>query len=155
MDKPLKVAAPLLALRGFVPLSAPGPPDVGVPPVMASVMEAVLDTVLPNWSCTVTAGCVPQAVPPVPPPGCVVKANLDAAPATSASAPKLVVPSVTPVVADVLEADIVMLPLASGVPAVGRTLMPAQVMLDLVVVSPLPVRVLTVIVMAVAVGVTV
>ena len=33
-------------------------------------------TVFPSASCTVTAGCVPNSVPAVPPPGEVVNASL-------------------------------------------------------------------------------
>jgi hypothetical protein len=53
-----------------------------VPLVIASVIEAVLFapvvTVVPPEVSTFTTGCVPHAVPPVPPPGCVVKTNLSA-----------------------------------------------------------------------------
>ena len=145
MDKPLKVATPPLALRGFVPLSVPGPPGAGVPAVIASVMEAVLDTVLPNWSCTVTAGCVNQAVPPVPPPGWVVKASLLAAPAISVRLPKLL--PVEPSVEVVMPATVAVpppevgrymfFPVANGEPAVGRTCI--LVVLPIVSVSVLPV----------------
>jgi len=78
MLTPLKVATPDVALSGLavtvrVPL-------LGFVP-MARVMELVaVVTVLPPASCTVTPGWVDSADPPVPLPGCVVKASLDAVP---------------------------------------------------------------------------
>jgi hypothetical protein len=56
--------------------------------VIASVIEAVLlvpvVTVLPLDVSTVTFGCVDHAVPPVPPPGSVVKTNLSVVNVTAA-----------------------------------------------------------------------
>ena len=55
-------------------------PPLGLVP-MASVIDAELPvTVFPFASSTVTTGCVPQAVPPVPPPGCVVNTTFVAVP---------------------------------------------------------------------------
>jgi hypothetical protein len=62
---------------------------------------------------------LPEATPAVAVTAVVVNANLLAAPATSVKVPKLVVPSVTPVMVAVLDEDIVIFPFASGVPAVG------------------------------------
>ena len=48
---------------------------------IANVTLALDDvTVFPPASWTFTTGCVAHAEPPVPPPGCVVNANFDAAP---------------------------------------------------------------------------
>ena len=78
MRTPLKVAIPDEALRGLVAtVSVPLP---GFVP-MARVMESVaVVTLLPPASCTVTTGWVDRADPPVPLPGCVVKATLAAVP---------------------------------------------------------------------------
>jgi len=78
MLTPLKVATPDVALRGLVDTVREPPPGF-VP--MARVMELVaVVIVLPPASCTVTTGWVDRADPPVPLPGCVVKASLDAVP---------------------------------------------------------------------------
>ena len=53
-------------------------------------------TVLPFASCTATTGCVVQAVPPVPPPGCVVNATCAAAPGENTMFPLVTAVSVTP-----------------------------------------------------------
>jgi hypothetical protein len=83
--------------------------------------------------------------------GCWTKAKCVGAPATSVSVPKLVV-EVTPVIDAVPE--FVMLPLPSGVPVVGRTLMPDQVRRDRVFgLPPLPSTAVMVIVIVVAVTV--
>jgi hypothetical protein len=74
------VATPERAANGLVV-------QVNVPLLGLSLIEAeLLVTVLPLVSSTVTTGCVVQAVPPVPPPGCVVKANLAAAPGLTVNA---------------------------------------------------------------------
>ena len=58
------------------PDRAPGPPEVGVPVVMARVtVEESVVTVLPPASWTVTLGWVAKAVPPVELDGCWVKAS--------------------------------------------------------------------------------
>src|SRR5438445_650877 len=63
------------------PDSAPGPPDVGVPDVIANVtVDESAVTVFPPASCTATFGCVANAAPPVAPPGCWVNDSLAAAP---------------------------------------------------------------------------
>jgi hypothetical protein len=68
-------ATPEDAGKGFV-VHVRAAPAVPVPLVIASCIEAeLLVTVFPPASSTVTTGCVDHAVPPVPPPGCVVKTN--------------------------------------------------------------------------------
>jgi hypothetical protein len=95
MDNPLNVATPFTADTVLVPLSVPGPPLLGVPVAIATVMDAELVvTVFPPASCTVTTGCVVHAVPPVPPPGWVVNANCAAAPTVMLKA--LLVADVSP-----------------------------------------------------------
>jgi molybdopterin/thiamine biosynthesis adenylyltransferase len=70
MLQPANVATPEEAANGFVV-------QVSVPLLGVSVIKAeLLVTVLPAPSSTVTFGCIVQAVPPVPPPGCVVKTSL-------------------------------------------------------------------------------
>src|ERR1017187_3064505 len=145
----LKLATPATAAFVNVPLNTP--PGPALVPIATVTVETSVVTVLPPASCTVTTGCVAQAVPPVPPPGCVVKNNLVAAPVTSVSVPKLVEPDVTPVMTCVPE--LVMFPLASDVPLIGLTLIPAQVILDLLQV--LPSLADTVMVIVVELGVTV
>jgi len=77
--QPANVATPEEADFERPPVQVSVPPPGFVP--MASVIDAeLLVTVLPPASCTVTTGCVVHAVPPVPPPGCVVKANCAAEP---------------------------------------------------------------------------
>jgi hypothetical protein len=79
MAHPVNVATPELADFERPPVHVSVPPPAFVP--MASVIEAELLTVLPYASSTVTAGCVPNAAPAVPPLGCVVKTNWLAVPA--------------------------------------------------------------------------
>jgi hypothetical protein len=77
MLRPVNVDTPEVALRVAVPESVPLDGLV----VMARAIDAELPvTVLPPASWTVTTGCAVHAVPPVPPPGCVVKASLAAVP---------------------------------------------------------------------------
>jgi hypothetical protein len=77
IDRPLNVATPLDALSVLVPLNVPLP---GFVPIV-NTMEAELPvTVLPPASCTVTTGCVANAMPPVELLGLVVKAIFVAAP---------------------------------------------------------------------------
>ncbi len=71
----MKVATPLEALTVFVPDNVPPP---GFVPI-ASVIDAVLDAVLPLASCTVTT--TENDAPPVVLTGCVVNASFEAAPA--------------------------------------------------------------------------
>src|ERR1700741_1569859 len=81
IERPLKVATPFTALTVVVPLRVPGPPEVGVPVVMASMTEAELfSTVLPFASSTVTTGWVGKATPPVELVGLLVKTNFVAGP---------------------------------------------------------------------------
>src|SRR5438477_470 len=80
MLHPAKVSTPATAALVLDGVQLRAPLPGGLVP-MARVMLAVEPvTVLPPASCTVTTGCVAQAVPPVPPPGWVVKASLAAAP---------------------------------------------------------------------------
>lgn len=77
--QPVNVAIPAPAAFGFAVQVSVAPAGV----VRANVTLLASDvTVLPLASCTVTTGWVPNAVPPVEPPGCVVKANLLAGPGT-------------------------------------------------------------------------
>jgi hypothetical protein len=102
IDIPLKVATPLDADTGVVPFNAPGPPLVGVAGVIASAMDAELPvTVFPPASCTVTTGCVAQAIPPVPPPGCVVNASFAAGPTVMLKAPLVALVNAPSVAANV------------------------------------------------------
>jgi len=92
MLQPANVSTPEEALCGFV-VQVSVPPPGFVP--IASMIEAELPvTVLPFASSTVTIGCVVQAVPPVPPPGCVVKTTFVAVPAVILNA--LLVAEVSP-----------------------------------------------------------
>src|ERR1035437_2765113 len=73
MRQPANVSTPATAAFGLVVQVRLAPPGV----VIARVIEVVaVVTVLPTASWTVTVGWMVQAVPPVPPPGCVVKASL-------------------------------------------------------------------------------
>ena len=86
MDSPLNVATPVpvLTAKNLVPLRMPpGPALVWIASV---TFCAVPVTVLPAASCSVTAGCVPNADPPVPFPGCVVNASFAAAPTVTLNA---------------------------------------------------------------------
>jgi hypothetical protein len=76
--QPAKVATPANALTGLVAQVRVAPAGV----VMLRVIEAaLLVTVFPPASWTVTTGCVPKAVPPVEPEGLLVKASWVADPA--------------------------------------------------------------------------
>ena len=139
----------LLPVVKMVPVSVPlnvPPPDAWLK-VIVVLLVGFAGLPLASRDCTVTL----KAVPAVPVLGTVEYASLVAAPATSVSVAKGVVPAVIPVIASV--PDLVMLPLASEEPLVGTTLMPAQVILDLLLVSPSLAD--TVMVMVVVVGVTV
>ena len=77
MERPLKVATPLLAAFDVVP------PNTAplVPVVMVNVTEDTnVVTVLPPASAAATTGCTIKAVPAKAPAGCFVKTNWDAAP---------------------------------------------------------------------------
>ena len=110
----LKVATPATALADVVPLSVPLP---GLVPI-AIVTDAVLVVRFPAASriCTVTAGEIVVAV--VVLLGCCKKASVFAAPATSVNVPQLVEP---PVIVKTEVPDLVILPEANGVAALGLT----------------------------------
>ena len=82
--QPAKVATPPLAVTGLaVQVSAPLP---GFVPI-ASVIEAVDETVLPKASCTATTGCVAKATALVVlADGLIVNPSLDAAAAVIVNA---------------------------------------------------------------------
>ena len=110
----LNVAVPLLAATLAVP---PKVAPLGLFP-KASPTVAELVVALPNWSCTftVTAG---EIVPPTAVVvGCWPYTNLLSAPATSVNVPQLL--TVRPLIDEVVP-FVVMVPLAKGVPALGRT----------------------------------
>ena len=99
-------------------------PSRGPVPVLKVSVRILLEgrplvELLPNWSRARTTGWVVSAAPAVPEPGWVVNASRLAAPATSVNVPKLVLLAVTEVIVAVPVS--VRLPLAKGVPALGRT----------------------------------
>src|SRR5207249_6419069 len=119
--KLLNVAIPFPAP---VPISMLVVPCNGpVPEVRAKVRtllaESPLTELLPNWSRLRTTGWTPNGAPAFATPGWVVNASRLARPATSVSVPKLVLLAVTAAITAV--PVLVRLPLASGVPARGRT----------------------------------
>ena len=63
---PVKFATPATACSVIVPPKVPPP---GFVPMATVTVDVSVVTVLPPASCTVTTGCVIQAVPPVPPLG--------------------------------------------------------------------------------------
>ena len=81
--KPLKVATPVPVVTSAVSVVVRAPPGPALFWMAKVTVWLVPVTGLLYWSRMVTAGCVAQAVPPVPPPGCVVKASFVAAPATT------------------------------------------------------------------------
>src|SRR2546425_5978537 len=117
----VKVATALPAVVPMSKLVVPTRGPVPVVKVRVTILLAgrpVVET-LPNWSRARTTGCVASIAPAVDEPGCVVNASLLAVPATSVNVPKLVLLAVTPVIVAV--PVLVRLPLANGVPAMGRT----------------------------------
>ena len=81
--RPLKLATPATAAFVNVPLNVPGAPGFkGVPGGMATVtVDVSVVTVLPTGILHRHHRLRPvQAVPPVPPPGCVVNASFAAPP---------------------------------------------------------------------------
>ena len=74
-ERPLNVATPFVAVTVAVPLSVPLPAFVPIATVMLALDDV---TVLPYASSTVTTGCVVQAVPAAPPPGCIENTSFDA-----------------------------------------------------------------------------
>src|SRR5688572_7860372 len=117
----VKVATPLPAAVPRSRLVVPSNGPVPALSVKVTILLAVNPDVetFPNWSLERTTGWVASNAPAVPDPGCVVKVNRLATPATSVNAPKLVLPAVTAAIVAV--PVLVRLPLASGVPALGRT----------------------------------
>src|SRR6266699_3024111 len=109
--------APVPMSRLVVPKSGPAP-LVSVKVTVWLAGKPLVES-LPNWSRLRTTGCVPNAAPAVAEPGWVVNASRLAAPASSVSAPKLVLLAVT--AARVAVPVLVRLPLARGVPASGLT----------------------------------
>src|SRR4051794_23887272 len=79
MLHPANVATPAIAPFVLPPVQDRAAPAGGVI-VNATVLVLVV-TVFPNVSSTVTTGCVTHAALLIPPPGCVVKTTLAAAPA--------------------------------------------------------------------------
>ena len=77
MLQPENTATPATAAFGLLVQVSVAPAGVVIARVIALAAPV---TVLPAASWTVTNGWLPQAVPPVPPPGCVVKASLDPVP---------------------------------------------------------------------------
>ena len=73
-----KVATPLEAATGLVAQASVPPPGF-VPIASVTLLESVVTT-LPPASSTLTTGCVPKAIPPVEPDGCVVNASCAAGP---------------------------------------------------------------------------
>src|SRR5882724_8916553 len=121
ISRSVNVARPLPAA---VPMSKLDDPNIGPVPavsVRVTILLAASPVVerLPNWSRARRTGWVARSAPAVEVPGCVVKANRLAAPAISVKAPKLVLLAVT--AAMVAVPVLVRLPLANGVPALGRT----------------------------------
>ena len=93
--------------------------------VLVIVVELSEVTVLPNWSWIATTGLVVKSVfTTAEEDGCVVIVIWLFAPATSVNVPKLVEP-VTPTIEEV--PLLVIFPIASGVPADGRTRIFCQV----------------------------
>src|SRR5262245_46675202 len=138
-ERLLKVAIPLVAVALRVPCKVPLPaPRAAVTTVLSDTPLALLRR-LPNWSRTCRTGCWAKATPAVAvAEGWVWMARLLAAPATSRRLPRLEV-GVRPVTVAVPLR--VRLPLASGVPAVGRTRTFCQVSLQ---VMPLALEAVTV-----------
>src|ERR1039457_4432892 len=94
MLSPLKLATPATATFVNVPLNTP--PGPALVPMATVTVEVSVVTVLPLASCTVTTGCVPQAVPPVPPVVGVVNASFTAAPGANTMFPLVTAVKVTP-----------------------------------------------------------
>src|SRR6266404_4682360 len=137
-DRSMKVATPSVEVAVSVPCRVPLPlPRAAVTTVLLVTPLAVLRR-LPNWSRTWRTGCWAKGTPAVAvAEGCVRMARLLAAPGTSRKAPRLA-PMGRPTT---LEVPLrVRLPLARGVPAVGRTRTFCQVSLQ---VTPLALELVT------------
>ena len=114
-----------------VPSNGPVP-DVSAIETLTLGPKPVLES-LPNWSCDFKTGWDPKIAPVLAVPGCVVKASLVAEPTASDRVPKLLPPepsALLEVVRPLIDAEPPpdcgrkSWPLASGVPAVGRTWSP-------------------------------
>src|SRR5882724_2134993 len=121
----VKVATPSVVAAVSVPCRVPLPvPRAAVTTVLLVTPLAVLRR-LPNWSRTWRTGCWAKGTPAVAvAEGCVRMARLLAAPATSRKLPRLALVERPTTLAVPL---IRRLPLANGVPAVGRTRIFCQV----------------------------
>src|SRR5258708_6213161 len=115
----VKVATPSVVVAVSVPCRVPLPlPRAAVTTVVLVTPLAMLRR-LPNWSRTWRTGCWAKGIPAVAvAEGCVRMARLLAAPATSRKVPRLALVERPTTLAVPL---IRRLPLANGVPAVGRT----------------------------------
>ena len=72
MEQPLKLTAPSASAPEH-PDKVPGPPALGVPPLIANVtVEESVVTGSPLASSTLTWGWPAQVLPAAPPPGCWV-----------------------------------------------------------------------------------
>src|SRR5215471_10249650 len=116
----VKVTTPSVALALSVPCRVPLPlPRAAVTTVLLSLVPLAALRRLPNWSRTCRTGCWAKGIPAVAVvEGCVRMARLLAAPATSRKVPRLALVERPTTLAVPL---IRRLPLAKGVPAVGRT----------------------------------
>src|ERR1051325_11205305 len=134
-----KLATPLVAVALRVPCKLPLPVARAAVTTVLSVTPLATLRRLPNWSRTWRTGCCANATPAVAvDEGCVRMARVLAAPATSRRVPKLEAGATPVMLAVPLRAR---LPLASGVPAVGRTRTFCQVNLQ---VTPLKLGLVTV-----------
>src|SRR5262245_14415523 len=114
-ERLVKVTKPLRAVRLVVPWSVPLP----APRAALTTVLLLLVQKLPNWSCRRRTGCWAKATPAIAvAEGWVWMASLLAAPGTSRNAPRLALVDSPTTLAVPLR---VRMPLASGVPAVGRT----------------------------------
>src|SRR6266567_4165418 len=141
ISKSLQLTSPLPAPVPMSRLVVPKRKPVPLARVKVTVRLAGKPLVesLPNWSRLRTTGWVPNGAPAVAEPGWVVNASRLAAPASSVSAPKLVLLAVT--AARVAVPVLVRLPLARGVPASGVTRTLVQVSEQ---VTPPPLALVTV-----------
>src|SRR5436190_1661374 len=121
----VKVATPSVLVALSVPCKVPLPfPRAAVITVLLVIPLAALRK-LPNWSRTWRTGCWAKGTPAMAvAEGCVRMARLLAAPATSRKVPRLALVERPTTLAVPL---IRRLPLANGVPAVGRTRIFCQV----------------------------
>src|SRR5262249_40231929 len=131
----VKVTRPAVAVRLVVPWSVPLP----APRAALTTVLLLLVQKLPNWSCRRRTGCWVKATPAIAvAQGWGWMGSLVAAPGTSRNRPRLA-PVGRPVTLAVPLR--VRLPLARGVPALGRTRTFCQVSLQ---VTPLALALVTV-----------